>query len=147
MANENTESSLVWSPICGVAFIATCCVCGFGWIPYAIAMLFVSNIVGYYVEAKINDLDRVTRIKAKEATGNEQPGDSKELGELVRKTNQILGVFCPAIPVVSLLFGWYMSVKAYRLAKVGAVYTDKSRSKTTVAAIPPMFASDGRCVF
>lgn len=140
---EKEENSLVWSPIVGIAFLSTCFICGFGWIPYAIVMLLLSNVIGYYAEAKINDLDRITREKAREASGNEQPGDAKELGELVRKTNQVLGVFCPAIPLVSLGFGWYMSYKAHRLARVGASQEERRPS----VVVPSMFAAEGRCVF
>lgn len=137
------EEAFVLNPVFGIAMLSTCLVCGFGWIAYAIGSIIASNAVGYYVEAKINQLDTVTRLKAKEATGEDQPGDARELGELVRRTNQTLGVFCPAIPLVSLMFGWYMSYKAHRLAKVGCGETRQAKQ----IALVPGFAAEGRCVF
>lgn len=137
------RESFIFNPIFMLGMLGTCFVCGFGWIPYFLATVVFSGLVGCYVESKINRLDSVTREKAYQATGREQPGDAKELAALVKDANQTIGVFCPAVPVVSLLAGWYMSYKAHKLARVGCTET-RQAGRTTLAR---GFAAEGRCVF
>ena len=140
---QKKGESCIFNPFFGISLLGACFVSGFGWIPYALGMMVASNVIGYYTEAKINELDAVTRQKIAKITKTEQPNDAKELGELVRKTNQTLGVFCPPIPLISLGCGWYMSYKARKLAEVGDGETRQANEIT----LAPGFAAEGRCLF
>lgn len=125
------------NPVAGAALIGACMVYGVSWLLWAAVMIFLSSMVGLYAESKINEYDAVIRRKAEDVTGNPQPGDARQVGVLVRKANQMLGLFCPAIPLVSLAAGLYIGFRAKRLAKV-----DTRRAKLARG-----FNAPGRCAF
>jgi len=141
---KGCSESFVVNPIMGIALVGMTFVAGPGWIPCAVASLALSNIVGYYTEEKINELDAVTRKRLKEKTGVDQPGDASQVGELVRKTNQTIGVFIPTVPLVSLCAGVYMGYKAKKLAKEGEC-TDPVQQEQNM--LGPGFVAEGRCCF
>ena len=82
---------------------------GPSFLVYLAGSYIASSLAGAYCEEKINEYDNAIRRRAKELTGNKQPGSSHEYAKLANDTTRCLGPFIPILPVVAAGAGAYFS--------------------------------------
>ena len=100
------------------ALLMVVCTLFFGleFLVYMVVTSAISSIIGWWLEKKLLAYDCAIRVRAKEITGRDQPGDNRDFARNMRSACKLLGPLTVCIfPIVMTLYGSYVSWRTARV--------------------------------